>query len=165
MDTNNNSFRQKVSFYCTSKVNPVKNSKLKDKNNNKLANIERLSSPIPTKTPKEINEISKFFKTKMPSHANDNQDMSYAQVSKVGSNTKNILKIKETFPILKAKNINNIQQIIKGNSKPKPQTNITTKSMFRKHVPMNNTNKSSAHITNINRVLKNIKTDVMVNFI
>lgn len=50
---------------------------------------------------------------------------------------------------------------------------MTTKGISRKHVivPINNTNKSnfmkksSAHITNMNRVLKNIKTDVMVNFI
>ena len=165
-DTNNNSFKQKISFHCTPKVNPVKNGKLKDKNNNKLASIERLLPPIPAKTSKEINEISKFFETKVLSHANGNQDILYAQASKIGSNTENILKIKEAFPILKAKNINNIQQII-GNSKPKPQTNITTKSMFRKYVivSMNNMNKSSTHITNINKTLKNIKTDVMVNFI
>ena len=77
-DTNNNSFRQKVSFYCTPKTNPVKNSKPKDKNNNKLAGIERLFPPISAKTPKEVNEIFKFFKTKVPSCANDNQGISYA---------------------------------------------------------------------------------------
>ena len=169
----NNSFRQKVSFHCTLETNPVKNSKPKDKNNNKPASIERLPPPIPAKTPKEVNKISKFFKTKAPSHANDNQSMSYAQASKVGSNTKSILKIKEAFSTLKTKNINNIQYMIKDNSKSKPQINMTTKGMPRKQVivSINNTNKnnfmkeSSAHVTNMNKVLKNIITDVMVDFI
>ena len=99
--------------------------------------------------------------------------MSYAQTSKVGSNTKSILKIKEVFPTLKTKNINNIQCMIKDDNKSKSQINMTTKGMFRKQViiPMNNTNKnnfikeSSAHITNMNRALKNLKIDVMINFI
>ena len=172
-DTNNNSFRQKVSFHCTPKTNPVKNDKLKDKNNDKLASIKRLSPPIPAKIPKEVNKISKFFKIKTPSHTNGNQDILYAQASKIDSNTESILKIKEVFSTLKMKNIDNIQCMIKGNSKPKPWINMTTKSMSRKQVivPMNDTNKnnfmkkSNVYITNINRVLKNIKTDVMVNFI
>ena len=99
--------------------------------------------------------------------------MLYAQAFKVGSNTENILKIKEAFPTLKVKNINNIQCMIKDNSKPKPWINMTTKGMSRKQVivPMNNTNKnnfmkeSSAHITSMNRVLKNIKTNNIVDFI
>ena len=172
-DINNNSFRQNISFHCTLKTNPVKNGKPKGKNNNKPASIERFPPPISAETSKEVNEISKFFKTKMLSYINGNWDMSYIQASKVGSNTKSVLKIKEVFPTLKAKNINNIQHIIKSNSKPKPWINMTTKSIPRKQVivPMNNTNKnnfmkeSSVHITNINKVLKNIKTDVMVDFI
>jgi len=109
----------------------------------------------------------------MPTHANISQSKLYAQASKIGSNTKNILKIKEAFPTLKMKNINNIQYMIKGNRKPKPQINIITKSSSRKQIIilMNNANKknfmekSSVHITNINRALKNIKIEVIVNFI
>jgi len=63
--------------------------------------------------------------------------------------------------------------MIKGDSKPKPCINMTTKGLFRKQVivPMNDVNKknfmkeSSVHITNMNKTLKNIKTEVMVNFI
>ena len=99
--------------------------------------------------------------------------MSYVQVSKVGSNTESVLKIKEAFSTLKASNINNIQKIIKGNSKPKSHINMTTKGPSRKQViiHINNVNKenfmkkSSVHIININRALKNIKTDIMVDFI
>lgn len=50
---------------------------------------------------------------------------------------------------------------------------MTTKNISRKQVIVliNNTNKnnfmkeSSAHVTNMNKTLKNIKTDVMVDFI
>ena len=125
------------------------------------------------KPPKEVKKISKIFKTKASTHANVSWGISYAQASKIGSNTKSVLKIKEAFPTLKTKNIDNIQHMIKGDSKPKPQINMTTKGPSRKQViiPMNNVNKenfmekSSAHITNMNRALKNIKTEVMVNFV
>ena len=58
-------------------------------------------------------------------------------------NTEEILKIKETFLTLKAKNIENIQKIIKDDDKPKPYINITMKGLFKKQViiPMNNDNK------------------------
>ena len=89
------------------------------------------------------------------------------------SNTEDILKIKEAFLSLKAKNINNIQKIIKGNGKFKPWINITTKSLSRKQITisMNNDNKknfieeSSVHVTNMNRALKNIKIEIMVDFV
>ena len=50
---------------------------------------------------------------------------------------------------------------------------MTTKSSSRKQViiPINDTNKknfikeSSVHVTNINKALKNIKTEIMVNFV
>ena len=89
------------------------------------------------------------------------------------NNTKNILKIKEVFPTLKTKNIDSIQRMIKGNGKPKPYINMTTRSPFRNQiiVSMYDINKkffmekSSAYVTNMNRVLKNIKTEIMVNFV
>ena len=99
--------------------------------------------------------------------------MLYIQASKGENNTESILKIKKAFPTLNANNIDNIQQIIKGNSKPKPHINIITKGPSRKQIiiTMNNVDKdnfirnSNAHVTNMNRPLKNIKTDIMVNFV
>lgn len=84
-----------------------------------------------------------------------------------------VLKIKKIFPSFKAKGIDNIQKIIKGNGKPNPHINMTTKCPSRKQiiVPMNNDNKknfiekSSSHITNMNSALKNIKLEVMVDFV
>jgi len=75
------------------------------------------------------------------------------------------------FSTLKVKNIENIQKIIKDNGKPKSHINMTMKGPSRKQViiPTNDDNKkhfikeSSSHISNINRALKNIKSDVMVN--
>jgi len=90
-----------------------------------------------------------------------------------GSNMESIFKIKEAFPTLKVKSIDNIQRIIKGDGKPKPCINMTTKGLSRKQVivPINKENKknfmeeSSAHVTNMNRMLKNIKSEIMVNFV
>jgi len=46
------------------KTNPIKNGKLKSKETDKLASVERVSFPIPVKTLKKINKISKFSKQK-----------------------------------------------------------------------------------------------------
>ena len=84
-----------------------------------------------------------------------------------------ILKIKEAFPNLQNKKIELIQKIISSKGKPKPCINMTTKKPSYKQVIIpistDNTNKfvkdSSVYIANINRTLKNIKSDVMANFI
>ena len=96
-------------------------------------------------------------------------------MTKTISNTKEVLKIKAAFPFLKVANIDNIQQIIKGNKKPKtkPWINMTTKRPLCKQiiVPISDINyknlmkESGAHVANMNRVLKNIKSEITVNFI
>ena len=116
--------------------------------------------------------LHSFSKSKKLAQANASPNKSYAQASKTGSNMESILKIKEAFPTLKAKSIDNIQRMIKGDGRPKPCINMTTKGPSRKQVIvlMNKENKknfmkeSSAHVTNMNRVLKNIKLEVMVDF-
>ena len=122
------------------------------------------------KSPKEINEISKYFK-KNPSST---QKKSYTQASSNRSNTaRETLKIKEAFPSLQNKKIKLVQEIISSEDKLKPHINMTTKRPSHKQVivPMSidNTNKfvkeSCVHITNINRTLKNIKSDVIADFI
>jgi len=87
--------------------------------------------------------------------------------------TSEILKIKKIFSKLQVNKINNIHKIINDVGKPKPKLNTMTKSPSRKQVIifMSNENKtkfmksSSAHITNLNRVLKNIKLEVMADFV
>ena len=84
-----------------------------------------------------------------------------------------IFKIKETFPFVSAKEIDQINNIVRGSSKSKLHIQITTKGPSRKQViiPMvkDNINKfmknSLIHVTNLNRNLRNAMSEVLVNFI
>jgi len=60
-DDHKTSFRKKVSHQFTLKVFPMKNVKKGENNTDKLASIQKLLLPIPTKSFKEVNKISKFF--------------------------------------------------------------------------------------------------------
>jgi len=93
------------------------------------------------------------------------------------SNSSNIarktLKIKEAFPKLQNKKIKLVQKIISGQEKLKLKLNMTTKGLSQKQVivPMSNNSAtsfikdSSTHIININRTLKNIKSNTIADFI
>jgi len=94
-------------YHCTPKTNPVKGGKKSKKDIDKLASIEQLP-PISTKSPKKVNEISKYFKMQKPSQARTSLGRLYTQASISSNNTEDILKIKKAFPSLKVKNINNI---------------------------------------------------------
>ena len=135
--------------------------------------IKKLSSPIPAKLPKEINQISKFFKNLKQALVNKTSGKLYAQASKPSNYTEDIIRIKETFSSLSASKIDQVQKIIKSRPKSKPYIQITTKSLSRKQiiVPMNGDNimkfmkESNHYILNINKALRNIKSDVLVDFI
>ena len=83
------------------------------------------------------------------------------------------MKIKETFPSLNAEKINQVNSIVNGQNKLKPHIKMTTKGPSRKQIiiPMSGDNvssfmkNSSLHVANINRLLWNAKTDVLVNYI
>ena len=93
------------------------------------------------------------------------------------TNTFNIardtIKIKEAFSKLQNKKIEIVQKIINGQDKPKPKLNMTTKRLSCKQVviPINNNSAIgfikdlSTHVVNINRILKNIKSSTMADFI
>ena len=97
----------------------------------------------------------------------------YTQISTSTNSTREVLKIKETFPNLPTKKIKNIQRIISSKDKTKPKLHITMKGLFHKQViiPMSNDNKTkfmldlSSHIININRALKNIKSEIKADFV
>ena len=136
---------------------PVKTGKMKKKSTDKPANIKRLFSLISAKSLKKIKKISKYFKiTKWA------LNKLYAQVFKLTTTIREVLKIKEIFSNLQVKKIKNIQKIINNHGKLKPKINMTTKSPLRKQVIilMNNNNKtkfmkdSYNYIANNNRVLK-----------
>ena len=95
------------------------------------------------------------------------------QASKQDISISEVIKIKENFPALDAKKIDQIHNIINGNPKAKPHIQMTTTGLFRKQIIIlmgsNNITKfmknSSLYITNINWSLRNLKSEVLVNFI
>jgi len=99
--------------------------------------------------------------------------MSYAQASKQNTSISEVIKIKEAFSSIGAKKINQINNILKGTPKSKPCIQMTMKDPSRKHViiPMSNDNNAkfmrnlSTHVANINRALRNAKSEVLVDFI
>ena len=99
--------------------------------------------------------------------------MTYAQVSKQNASTSEVIKIKEAFSTIGMKKIDQINNIVKGTPKPKPHIQMTMKGPSRKQViiPMSNDNNtkvmknSATHIANINRILRNAKSEVLVDFI
>ena len=92
------------------------------------------------------------------------------QVFKQSSNTSKVIKIKNAFLALSTKKINQIQNIVNGNPKPKLCIQITTKELSRKQIitsmSSNNIKKfmknSSLYVA---RSLRNVKLEVLVDFI
>jgi len=133
--------------------------------------------PLPAKSKKEINTISKYFKKPMVNNSahgtNINSGKSYAQVLKTLASTSEVLKIKETFPSLNAQKIDQVNNIVNGSTNPKPCIRMTTKGLSRKQViiPMGGDNdisfmkNLSLHIANFNRTLCNSKSEVLVDYI
>ena len=84
-----------------------------------------------------------------------------------------MLKIKEYFPALNTKQIDQVNNIVKDNQKPKPHIQIITKELLRKQIiiSMSNDNNNTfmknsvAHITSINRLFRNAKLKVAVDYI
>ena len=88
-------------------------------------------------------------------------------------NINDIVKIKENFPNLFTKKVKEIYKVLNNSNKDKLKLNMAAKSPSRKHIilPMSLQNthmimvKFNKHITNINRLLKYIKSDVLADFI
>ena len=84
-----------------------------------------------------------------------------------------ILKIKEAFPALNVEKIDQVNNIIKGTTKPKPRIQTTMKGPSKKQIIIlmskENVNSfiknSSLHVTNINRQLRNAKSETLVDYI
>ena len=97
----------------------------------------------------------------------------YTQASKLSTSTSDVIKIKEMFPSIGVKKIGQINEIVKGNLKPKHQINMTTKGPSHKQIiiPISNDNivkfmkNSATHVINFNRNLRNMKSEVSVDFI
>ena len=165
----------------TPRTSPINSNNKKESLKSVLVTINK-APPLPpllTKSKKEINIISKYFQPKKSivnnniQGSNVNPRKSYAQAFKLLANTSEVLKIKEMFLLLNAQKINQVNNIVNGQNKLKPHIKMTTKGPSRKQIiiPMSSDNissfmkSSSLHVANINRLLRNAKTDVLVDYI
>jgi len=137
------------------------------------ASIEKIPPPIPAKSQKEVNQISKYFKNIKPANGPHQSKKLYAQAFKQTSNMNEVIKIKDTFLALSVQKINQIHKIVSSNTNSKPHIQMTSKELLRKQViiPMSSDNiskfmkNSSLHVANINQSLRTVKSEVLVNFI
>ena len=180
-DNKTNTLRAKISSKFTSRIPTLNGNNKKDLLKPTPVTINKAPSlpPLLAKSKKEINTILKYFHSKKYTVKSSSQSSkpssgkSYAQASKPSANASEILKIKETFPSLNAQKIDQVNNIVNEQTKAKPRIKMTTKGPSRKHIiiPMSSDNVSSfmknspLHMANINRSLRNTKTDVLVDYI
>ena len=119
-DSQANSLRRKIAAKFTPKIQLVTRKNSKEANKSTPANIERILSPILAKSQKEVNVILKFFKNNKTAANFKQAPKSYAQALKQNISMFEVIKIKKTFPTIGAKKIDQINNIVKGISKPKP---------------------------------------------
>jgi len=172
-DNKSNTLRRKIAAKFTPKTQTAPKKPIKETSKSTPASIEKILPPIPAKSQKEINVISKYFKNKQMEITNPGNSKLYAQASKQSTSTSDVIKIKNMFPSIGTKKIDQINEIIKGSPKPKHQINITTKGPSYKQVIflMSSDNRdklmknSAIHIANLNRNLNNMKSEVSVDVI
>jgi len=100
---------------------------------------------------------------------------SYAQASKSNlSHIEDIVRVKEVFPALSADEVGKVLKIKNsGEGNKKPKINMMTRGPSRKEViiPMAKhiakliVNSAHIHIANINKCLRNSKSDIVADFI
>ena len=123
-----NTLRSKISLKFTLRIPPTKSNANKETPKLVPVTINKAPPlpPLPAKSKKEINVISKYFQPKNHSVGNKTQlsnnksGKSYAQAIKPLTNTSEVLKIKETFPSLNAQKIDQVNSIVNGQNKQKP---------------------------------------------
>jgi len=133
-DNNNCSFRNKVANEFTFKVLKIKTLSNSRSSKDKAVEIIKLPPPILAHLSKEVLKKSKFFrKEKKPMTMNKaSQKKSYAQV--IGPSISEILKLRENYPNLLTKKIENIQKIINDFGKSKSYIKMTTRDSSHKQI-------------------------------
>jgi len=174
-DNKSTTLRMKISSKFTSRVAPNTNKNNKEVTKPISISIKKAPPPplLLAKSKNEVNFISKYFQGSMSMTESKKPTKSYAQTLKQSASTSKVLKIKESFPALNVKQIDQVNNIVKGNQKSKPRIQMTTKGPSRKQiiVSMSNDNNnafmknSAAHIASINRLLRNAKSEVAVDYI
>ena len=139
----------------------------------KRAEISRIFLLIPPRSSIKVLEKSKVVieKWKNTKKSNNSKGCLYAQA--LSANIKKVIKIKKKFLNLPTKKIKEIQKIINRPKKEKLRFNMTTKRLSRRQILVSISLSNSAkimtifskHVTNINKVFRIIKSDVMADFI
>jgi len=131
-DRKTNTLRSKILSKFTPHIPPTNGNSKKDSPKSIPVTINK-APPLPpllAKSKKEINVISKYFHSKKPennkknngnSSLNSQSNKSYTQATKSPTSTSNVLKIKETFPALNAKKIDQVNSIVNGKNQQKPR--------------------------------------------
>jgi len=91
--------RQKVSSKFIPKLNLVKTNGKDKENTEKPMSIKRLPPLILAKSPKEVNEISKFFKNN-PTNGNKDIRKSYIQALFSSNNTRKVLQMNYSLGVI-----------------------------------------------------------------
>ena len=179
-DHSTRTLRSKISLKFTLRTPPAKSNGNKEIPKSNLVTINKAPLPLPplsTKPKKGINTTPKYFQSKNQLDKNKTPSgklgKSYAQAIKPLVNTSDVLKIKEAFLSLNAKKIDQVNNIVNRQSKPRSHIKMTTKGPSRKQViiPMSAENvlsfmkNSSTNVANINKQLRNVKTDILVDYI
>jgi len=146
------------------------NKRVKSSSKKKQVKVARTSSLVPPGPSKEILEKLKFYKKK-DNNSKENTNFKNRQLYTQASTPKvdEILKLKENFPNLSAKKFESIYKTINDSGKIKSRINMTTKKPSKRQIIvfMSNNNKLkfmtsfNVHMTDLNRMLKNIKSDIM----
>ena len=179
-DHSTRTLRSKILLKFTLRTPPAKSNGNKEIPKSNPVTINKMPPPLPplsTKPKKEINTIPKYFQSKNQSDENKvpskNPGKSYAQATKPLATTSDVLKIKEAFPSFNAKKVDQVNNIVNGQSKPRPCIKMTIKGPSRKHIIISMSaenvfsfmKNSSTNVANINRQLQNAKTDLLVDYI
>jgi len=122
MDNKANILRAKILSKFTPRVTPNSNRKEMAK----LVPVLIEKAPpapaplLPAKSKSKVNTILKYFKGNKTTTNHLKPTKSYVQASRQTASTSDVLKIKESFPALNAKQIDRVNNIVKGNPNLKP---------------------------------------------
>ena len=130
--------------------------------------------PPPSVVVPPINKNNQSINKKEPKLSNIRK--SYVQVSKLNvlPNIENVLQIKDAFPSLSASKVGKMMKAMNGSDgKKKSSINMITRGLSRKQVivPIVKSNaelivqSAHQHIANINNCLRNIKSNVIADFL
>ena len=134
--------------------------------------VEFTNIPLPTNSSK----LPKKEEAKPKSNDKSNNSSSKparTYVQALSANIQDILKLKENFPKLSDKKIKEIHKMVYNSNTPKPRLNMTTKGPSHKQIIVSIDSNNikifmsslNDHVVNINQALKNIKSDIIINFI